>query len=197
MLLGQTKSGKSTLLNSLTQQKDLAHTSSKGFSTRIIHKYLLGSKKAILVDTPHFDPHPKISAPFYKSSKLVKKFIEDTSDILLNLYIINAEVGIRSVDITALQELEYYGRPFQVAVNKIDTRNYNNIGALLIEISSLTKEFRFCHHAIHLMSALCGNGVIEMSGQLALLIDHWKPLNESKEIEQISTRKINTSNVYY
>jgi len=118
--IGRSNVGKSSVINSLTSQKDLARTSSFPGRTREINLFLINNS-FYLVDLPGYG--------YAKIPEARRREIE----ALINWYffvsgyeqkqvflIIDAKVGPTSADLEILRALEEYKKKVVIIANKID-----------------------------------------------------------------------------
>ena len=119
-LVGRSNVGKSSLINSLVDRKDLARTSSIPGSTLQMNLYLLNNK-LYLVDLPGYG-YAKNS---WKERERVQTMIswyllESPYKQKKVILIIDANVGPKDMDIEVLQMLEKRGKEILIVANKID-----------------------------------------------------------------------------
>jgi len=118
--IGRSNAGKSSVINSLTRQKDLARISSAPGRTREINLFLI-NKAFYLTDLPGYG--------FVKASREARERLEQ----LINWYlflsgyeqklivlIIDAELGLTESDLNILESLIKYKKNIIIVANKID-----------------------------------------------------------------------------
>ncbi len=118
--IGRSNVGKSSVINSLVNQKDLARTSSTPGRTQEINLFLINDS-FYLVDLPGYG--------FTKVSKTLRERLEQ----LINWYlfdspyvqkkvvlIIDSHIGIQNNDLEMLRSLEEHEKNIIVVANKID-----------------------------------------------------------------------------
>ncbi|CAN5116300.1 ribosome biogenesis GTP-binding protein YihA/YsxC [soil metagenome] len=159
--IGRSNVGKSTLINTLTKQKDLARTSSFPGRTQEINLFLI-NKSRYLVDLPGYG--------FAKLSKVERQKIDD----LIHWYffdseieqkkvvlIIDANIGLTKSDEEMLYALEVKGKEIIVVANKVDKIPKNKLSLEMKRIQA-----RVGVHKVLFASALDKKGI----GELSLLI---------------------------
>lgn len=132
--IGRSNAGKSSVINSLTGQKDLARTGSAPGRTREINLFLI-NKCLYLVDLPGYG--------FVKASREARERLEQ----LINWYlftsgyeqklvilIIDAELGLTESDLEILQSLKEYKKNIIIVANKIDKIKKSDYGRRLEKI---------------------------------------------------------------
>ncbi len=117
--IGRSNVGKSTLINTLTNKKDLAIVSSKPGRTRLINFFLI-NKKWTLVDLPGYG---YAKAP----GKDREKFNEFVSDYLVNrenrdcvFVLIDSRLTPQKLDLEFTSWLVHYQIPFVLVFTKTD-----------------------------------------------------------------------------
>ena len=118
--IGRSNVGKSTVINTLTKNKDLAKTSSYPGRTQQINVFFI-NQAFYLVDLPGYG--------FTKTSKSVRENIQrlinwyllesgyETKQIV---HIIDANIGPTEADLEMLSNLEHAGKSIIVLANKVD-----------------------------------------------------------------------------
>lgn len=117
---GRSNVGKSSLINSLTRRKDLAHSNSRAGRTTEIN-YFLVNNAWYLADLPGYGYAEVPAAIRLKMQKYLSWFAADMSlDIRHALLVVDAEVGPKESDRDTYQLLTEYGRPVTIIANKCD-----------------------------------------------------------------------------
>jgi len=159
--IGRSNVGKSSVINSLTNQKDLARTSSFPGRTREINLFLINNS-FYLVDLPGYG--------YAKIPEARRREIE----ALINWYffvsgyeqkqvflIIDAKVGPTPADLEILRALEEYKKEVVIIANKIDKIRPAEYSKQFKKITSLIG-----HHEIIPYSAEKNLGLKELLKQL-------------------------------
>ena len=122
-LIGRPNVGKSTLLNSLINQK-IAITSNKPQTTRNIIQgiYNEDGYQIVFIDTPG------IHKPVNKLGKILNKEAQSlTKDIDCILFVVDAEDGIGPGDKKIIDQLKNSESPVILVLNKVDKMNKDQI----------------------------------------------------------------------
>lgn len=159
--IGRSNVGKSSLINSLANQKGLAKTSSFPGRTQQINIFLLNDS-LYLIDLPGYG--------FAKASKEKRENIQD----LINWYllgssymqklivlIIDANVGPTGIDLEMLSALEAQKKNIIIAANKIDKIKKSDYAKQLKKIQEMTG-----YHKVIPCSAEKKIGIGEISTEL-------------------------------
>ena len=152
-LIGRPNVGKSTLLNTLINQK-IAITSNKPQTTRNIIQGIYNEEgyQIVFVDTPG------IHKPLNKLGKVLNKEAQSlTKDVDVVLFVVDAKDGLGGGDKKIIESLKDTNAPVILVLNKIDKMNNNEI------IEAITKYKDLYNFAeIVPISALQNNNVIRL-----------------------------------
>lgn len=118
--IGRSNAGKSSVINSVTNQKNLARTSSSPGSTRQINLFLI-NKSFYLVDLPGYGYAKAPKAVRGQIQKMLQWYLfksgYEQKKVVL---IIDAEVGLTGADMENLQTLDAHGKNVVIVANKVD-----------------------------------------------------------------------------
>lgn len=156
VFLGRTNTGKSSLLNALTNQ-DLAVVSSvSGTTTDPVKKSmeLLPLGPVVLIDTPGLDDTGELG------SKRIEKTKEALRQADMAIVVADAQTGLTEAEKAVIEELKKKALPYLVAYNKADL---------------LTEEQKQKYSQEHLVSSLTKEGVNALKEALGKL----KPQKDS------------------
>jgi GTP-binding protein len=140
-MVGRSNVGKSSLLNHLTGEKNLARVSSTPGRTQTINLFDVDGKY-LLVDLPGYG--------FAKASKvkrvafegMLNEYLRDAQNLKLALVIVDARLGPTEVDHLMFDFLKECDVPFSIIANKIDKLSQSELVALKrkfeIDFPSLT-----------------------------------------------------------
>jgi len=154
ILCGRSNVGKSSFINSMSNRKGLAKTSSSPGKTRSINFYL-ADQKFFIVDLPGFG-YAKISqSEREKWGKLVSKFILESDKILHAFHIIDSRYKPMELDMQLNMWLNSAGIHYSVILNKVDKLNQSESHKALKNISSLFPELEI-NRNLFLYSSVSG-----------------------------------------
>ncbi len=118
--IGRSNVGKSSIINTLTRQKDLARTSSFPGRTQQINLFLINDS-LYLVDLPGYGYAKASWQGLKKLQNLMYWYLfaspYEQKNVVL---IVDANVGLTANDIEMLHTLEEYNKSIVVVANKID-----------------------------------------------------------------------------
>jgi GTP-binding protein len=119
ILCGRSNVGKSSFINSLANQKNLAKTSSTPGKTRSINYYLIDNR-FFFVDLPGFGYAKTNKAEREHWSKLITDFISNTKNITLAFHLIDSRHQATDLDINLNNLLKKVNIPFLIILTKAD-----------------------------------------------------------------------------
>ncbi|MBK8945626.1 MAG: YihA family ribosome biogenesis GTP-binding protein [Ignavibacteriae bacterium] len=122
VLCGRSNVGKSTFINSLSKQKNVAKTSSTPGKTRSVNYYLT-ENKFYFVDLPGYG-YAKISiAEKVKWQKLINEYLTKSKNISLAFHLIDSRHKPTDLDILLNNLLIESEIPYVILLSKVDKLN--------------------------------------------------------------------------
>lgn len=117
--LGRSNVGKSSLLNALVKQRDLAFTSSRPGCTQLINFYRIGDE-FVFADLPGygFAQVPQQIKVSWK--KLIDFYLLQREPLRLCIILLDARRGWMEKDLELKSWLEFHRRPYMVVATKVD-----------------------------------------------------------------------------
>lgn len=119
LLCGRSNVGKSSLINSLFNRKDLAKTSSTPGKTRSINYYEI-DEKFYVVDLPGYGYAKTSKKEREYWAKLISEFIETSETIKLVIHLIDSRLEPQAADIKLNKLLQQYSLSYLVLLSKAD-----------------------------------------------------------------------------
>lgn len=118
-VVGRSNVGKSSLLNALANQRQLARTSSTPGRTQLLNQFRLRDG-GTLVDLPGygFAKAPAKARDAWKRRMFA--YLEEREGLVMVLVLVDGAVGPTSLDLDMLQRLRSLGRPVTVVATKRD-----------------------------------------------------------------------------
>lgn len=118
-MAGKSNVGKSSLINTLLNRKNLAKTSSSPGRTQTINFYRVNGKIS-LVDLPGYG-YARVSLSIRETWKaMVESYLQTRREIRLVVLILDARRGAAPDDLALLDWLDYHGLPCTVVLTKAD-----------------------------------------------------------------------------
>lgn len=122
MLCGRSNVGKSSFINSLSRQKNIAKTSSTPGKTQSLNYYLV-EDKFYLVDLPGFGYAKVPEKEKKKWQKLINLYIENCNNIALAIHLIDSRHAATNLDLILNELLIEQDIPYYILLSKIDKLN--------------------------------------------------------------------------
>ncbi len=117
--IGRSNVGKSSLINALTHEKDLAIVSSKPGRTRLINFFLI-NRKWTLVDLPGYGYAKASGAHRQKFNEFVSDYLAQRKNLSCVFVLIDARHPPQNLDLEFTAWLVEYGIPFVLVYTKTD-----------------------------------------------------------------------------
>jgi len=178
LILGSANSGKSSLINALNNNKDIARTAKRTGKTQSLNFYLAQSeknkkRKGLIVDTPGYGYSYIPIKVRQKLQKMLYAYLGMGVRVNLILLAINGHIGIKATDREMLDALASLKKPVQVVLTKIDRMEKKS--DLVQATSKVASELRmysdFVYPEIYLTSARDGFGMRELRGKVAIAFE--------------------------
>ena len=137
--IGRSNVGKSSLINMLTDRKNLAKTSGKPGKTQLINHFLINDSWH-LVDLPGYG-YAKVSKSSKKTfQKFITAYFEQREQMLCAFVLVDSRHSPQSIDMEFMLWLGEHGVPFNIIFTKADKlkpkaleRNIHDYKAQLLE----------------------------------------------------------------
>jgi GTP-binding protein len=123
--LGRSNVGKSSLLNRLVGQPELAFTSAKPGCTQLINFFKI-EEGIHFVDLPGYGYARVPLEEKARWKKLIESYLLGRKRLALSFLLIDARRGWMDMDLELKSWLEFHNRRFQVIITKIDKLKSNN-----------------------------------------------------------------------
>ncbi|MBP5456963.1 MAG: YihA family ribosome biogenesis GTP-binding protein [Paludibacteraceae bacterium] len=117
--IGRSNVGKSSLINMLTERKDLAKTSSKPGKTLLINHFLI-NKNWFLVDLPGYGYAKVSKSELTKLDKIIKGYVMNRESLTNLFVLVDARLEPQKIDLEFIEFLGVNGIPFAIIFTKAD-----------------------------------------------------------------------------
>jgi GTP-binding protein len=145
-LIGRSNVGKSSIINAITGQKDLAKTSSFPGRTQQINLFLLsvsGKNKIYLLDLPGYGYAKASKTDQARLQTLIHWYLFGSHYAQKKVVlIIDSVVGITETDFQMLHSLEQEGKNVIIVANKIDKLKKNEVSNKLKGIREAAGDYK-------------------------------------------------------
>jgi GTP-binding protein len=157
-IAGKSNVGKSSLINTLVNRKNLAKTSSRPGRTQTINFFRINGKIS-LADLPGYG-YAKAPLEVRKAWKpMVETYLQTRKSIRLVILLLDSRRGVTSDDLTLLDWLDYHGIPTLAILTKADKLTQIERARQKKELTDLPL---MSGKPLNLFSALTGEGKDEL-----------------------------------
>lgn len=164
---GRSNVGKSSVLNALTNRKDLARTSKTPGRTQMINFFLF-REELRLVDLPGYGFAKVPEAVKQKWARLLEAYFQQRQSLKGLVHIMDIRHPLKPLDEQMLGWLEETGLPVVVLLNKADKLKRGPAMNVLAEVKRHIKKHFHLETTVLLCSAQKGQGIEELRKQLLL-----------------------------
>ncbi len=119
-VVGRSNVGKSSLLNALARQKDLAKVSSTPGRTQLLNAFQLDGSNTTVVDLPGYGYAKAPKKERHKWQDRMHQYLLDREPLVLALMLVDGEIGPAKNDIEMLQWLRFNQVPHCIIATKHD-----------------------------------------------------------------------------
>lgn len=167
VLCGRSNVGKSTFINSLAKQKNIAKTSSTPGKTRSINYYLV-EDKFYLVDLPGYGYAKVPEKEKVKWQRLIADYLLDSNNVFMAYHLVDSRHTATNLDILLNQMLIDERIPYTIILSKVDKLNQSERSKSIKNIIKQFPELSFGDN-LFLYSSLKGIGKKEVEIRLSKL----------------------------
>lgn len=164
--VGRSNVGKSTLINALTNQKQLARTSNTPGRTQQINLFNLGGR-LMLADLPGYG-YAKAPKPTVESwHRLIQTYLKGRPTLRVVAVLIDARHGLKDVDDDYMKLLADAAVAYRVVLTKTDLVKQGKLTPLLQDLQSALKHKIGAHPEPVMTSTKDKTGIAELRAELA------------------------------
>lgn len=145
--IGRSNVGKSSLINMLTNKKELAKVSSAPGKTQLINHFTITDStksKWYLVDLPGYGYAKRSQSMRKEWKKMIEKYVRDRPNLLTLFVLIDSRIAPQDLDLEFINQLGQWQVPFALVFTKTDKTNQRevakNVNAFLSELSKTWEE---------------------------------------------------------
>ena len=169
-VVGRSNAGKSSLINTLTNQNRLAYVSKTPGRTQHINYFNLNDDAELfLVDLPGYG-YAKVPADIREHwVKLLGDYLVTRKPLLGLVLIMDARHPLKELDYKMLEFFGSTGKPIHIVLSKSDKLNNHEKSQTLKAVSLVLKQHGFTQYSVQLFSSLKKTGVEE----LEIILNGW------------------------
>jgi len=139
--VGRSNVGKSSLINSIVNRKDLVKVGKKPGKTTEINFFSINNKKLYLVDLPGYGYAKAPTKQKEKIKKLILWYLMYANAPLHKVVLIlDVKAGLTDFDKEMIRVLREQGHEYLIVANKVDKLNQKNLSKQLRSIKEDAKE---------------------------------------------------------
>ena len=165
--VGRSNAGKSSVLNTVTQNKSLARVSKTPGRTQHINLFGLDTNRR-MADLPGYGFAKVPLAAKLKWQKLVDTYIRTRESLKGLILVMDIRHPFKDLDLQLLEYCDDRMLPVHILLSKADKLSRGAVSALFPEIEEVLSQFKN-PISFQAFSALKGMGVLELQG----LLDEW------------------------
>ena len=165
---GRSNVGKSSLINALTNRKNLARASNTPGRTQEINFFALGEGK-YLVDLPGYGYAEAPVAVVAKWQALLKSYLAGRANLRRAFVLVDARHGIKEVDEQILKLLDRSAVTFQVVLTKVDKISQVEKLAVIEQVKGALKAHVAAYPEIIVTSSEKGEGIETLRAIIATM----------------------------
>ncbi|MBX9597840.1 MAG: ribosome biogenesis GTP-binding protein YihA/YsxC [Burkholderiales bacterium] len=164
-IVGRSNAGKSSLLNTLTNQNRLAYTSKTPGRTQHIN-YFEVSSGVYLVDLPGYG-YAKVPEKIRDHwVHLLGDYLQFRAEIVGLVLIMDARHPLKDLDLQMIEFISHSGKPLHVVLSKADKLSNQERTNTLRLVQKKIAEYGFINLSVQLFSSLKKTGVPELEDKL-------------------------------
>ena len=165
---GRSNVGKSSLINALTNRKNLARASNTPGRTQEINFFALGDVK-YLVDLPGYGYAEAPVAVVAKWQALLKSYLAGRANLRRAFVLVDARHGVKDVDEEILKLLDRSAVTFQVVLTKVDKISKVEREAVIEQVKGALRAHVAAYPGIIVTSSEKGEGIETLRAIIATM----------------------------
>lgn len=164
-IVGRSNAGKSSLLNTLTNQNRLAYTSKTPGRTQHIN-YFEVTEGVHLVDLPGYGYAKVPEAIRNHWVHLLGNYLQFRKEIIGLVLIMDARHPLKDLDIQMIEFFAQNGKPLHVVLSKSDKLSTQEKTRTLRSVQQAIQNYGFINLSVQLFSSLKRTGIEELENKL-------------------------------
>jgi GTP-binding protein len=172
-IAGRSNAGKSSMINTLTNQTRLAYTSKTPGRTQHINYFSIPEAGIFLVDLPGYGYAKVPESVRAHWVILLGEYLAKRNPLVGLVLIMDSRHPLKDLDYTMLEYFEATGKPIHIVLSKADKLNQQEKAKTLAYVKKQLEHDGFNNFSVQLFSSLKKTGVPELES----VLDSW--LNKS------------------
>ena len=183
--VGRSNVGKSSLINALTNRKNLAKTSSLAGRTRLINMFFI-NQRFMLVDLPGYG-YAKASKEAQKEwQTLIGGYLQSSNTLKMVFVLVDIRIMPSELDKQMLQFLYFYNIPFKVVATKSDKLSKSQVN---INLNKIALELGLGIKDVLCVSSETKFGIDSLLNYIAEIIDYDNLKANPNYIDEINQKR--------
>ena len=166
---GRSNVGKSSLINALTNRKNLARASNTPGRTQEINFFAVGETR-YLVDLPGYGYAEAPLAIVAKWQALLKSYLAGRANLRRVFVLVDARHGVKDVDEQILRLMDRSAVTFQVVLTKVDKISQVEKAAVIEQVKGALTKHVAAYPEIIVTSSEKGEGIETLRAVIATMI---------------------------
>ena len=162
--VGRSNVGKSSLINALTNNKNMAKTSKTAGCTRSINIFEV-DKKGYMVDLPGYGYAKVNKAEKYKWNDMIISYLK-CNDLKRVFLLIDARHWLKPVDEDAMELMNEIGVSYQIILTKVDKINKGELESIKVLFENDKDRYSALNPVLLLSSASKKDGISTIVGTI-------------------------------
>lgn len=166
---GRSNVGKSSLINALTNRKNLARASNTPGRTQEINFFDLAEGRFYMVDLPGygFAEAPKKAVAIW--SRLTMNYLRGRAKLKRVFLLIDSRRGVGEVDIGIMKQFDTAAVGYQIVLTKTDKIKQSEVAGTIAKTLAALKKHPAAHPRIIATSSEKGDGLPELRAEILTL----------------------------
>jgi GTP-binding protein len=168
---GRSNVGKSSLLNALTNRKQLARTSATPGRTRELNFFLLG-EKLYLVDLPGYGYARASKSDVERWTKLTRRYLRGRPNLQRIFLLIDSRHGIKANDAEMMAMLDETAVNYQIVLTKADKLKNTELEKVMDKTTEELAKHGAAHPEVIVTSSEKGTGMDVLRREIVKLASY-------------------------